>query len=323
MTPGKSALCLLALSLLLACSPQRQTFRPGNDAGVGIGPDTMLAQDNLMLPLRSWLPAAKPKAVIVALHGFNDYSKAYDGMGNFFKAHGVAVYAYDQRGFGQAPYTGIWANQENLIRDAAQCVREVSRRWPGVPVYLMGESMGGAVAIDAASADDFPPIRGLILSAPAVWGAKTINPVFRSTLWLAAHTAPTYGITGSDLKILASNNIPMLYRLAGDPLVIKRTRIDAIYGVVLLMDSAYENVAHIKTPTLLMYGGQDQVIPQPSIQSALEHFTVPVDYVFYPDGFHMLFRDIQGQLVLEDMLSWITRPGQPVPSGLGIRRPAS
>lgn len=309
-------LCFMAVAgLLTACAPQQQIYKPAADPGVGIGPDTMLAADGTMLPLRSWRPAGKPKAVIVTLHGFNDYSHAFENTGEFFEKHGIAVFAYDQRGFGGARYTGIWANQKNLASDLAQCVREVSRHYPGVPVYLLGESMGGAVAIDAVVDPGFPKVQGIILSAPALWGAETMNPVFRTTLWTAAHTVPSYQLTGSDLKILASNNIPMLMRLAYDPMIIKRTRVDAIYGMVQLMDSAYAKVPEVKTPILLIYGGKDQVIPRAPVERASKRFTAPLRLIYYPDGFHMLMRDIQGEVVMGDILSWIEHPDQPPPSG--------
>lgn len=310
---------LLIAVLLCACSPQQQTFREPQNANekISIADNSVLAGDLTVLPLKSWLPKKKPKAVIIALHGFNDYSNAFQSAGSYFKERGIAVYAYDQRGFGQAPYTGIWANYKNLVGDLEQCVRQVKNKWPNTPVYVLGESMGGAVAILAAAKPDFPRLDGVILSAPAVWGEETMSPLYSGTLWLAAHTLPSYQLTGSDLKILASNNIPMLQRMAADPLVLKKTRVDAIYGIVQLMDKAYLAVPEVKVPVLLLYGGKDQVIPSQPIDLALQRFNVPVTYAFYTEGYHMLIRDIQGETVMADIRSWIANPKAALPSGAG------
>lgn len=300
----------LLFLLLAACAPQAQEYKSGIEhAHIALRADTLLASDGTVLPLRSWLPKGKPKAVLIALHGFNDYSRAFESTGTFFSKRGVAVYAYDQRGFGEAPHTGLWADERNMVDDLASCVRQAQARWPDAPVYILGESMGGAVTIAALAEPDFPKVRGAILVAPAVWGADTMSPLYRTTLWMAAHTFPTIELTGSDLKILASNNFPMLRRLANDPLVIKRTRIDAIYGIVNLMDSAYAKVPEVKTPVLLLYGGKDQVIPKPPIEQARDRFTAPLDYHFYPDSFHMMTRDIQGQQVMEDIWKWMRGKG--------------
>ena len=317
-SPLKAGMTILGLlALLSACAPQEQDYNPSPQGQAQLDATLYHASDDAVLPYRSWLPAKKPKAIIIALHGFNDYSRAFDDLGEFSKSRGVAVYAYDQRGFGGTANIGIWASEENLVGDLKQFVQQVKSTHPRVPVYILGESMGGAVAITALADPDFPKVQGLILSAPAVWGAETMNPIYRSTLWLAAHTIPFREFTGSDLKILASNNIPMLRRLVHDPLVIKKTRVDAVYGVVHLMDSAYTKIPEIHTPTLLLYGAQDQVIPRDPIKSAITRFTEPVEYAYYPDGYHMLLRDLEREEVMADVLSWMRHPRAPLPSGYG------
>jgi alpha-beta hydrolase superfamily lysophospholipase len=303
---------------LVACSPQRQPFQGvAREETIAIQPDALLASDGTQLPLKSWLPAGKPRAVIIALHGFNDYNNAFASPGRYFSEQGIAVYAYDQRGFGRSPLTGIWAGEDNLIDDLKQSVRQVHYRYPHTPIYILGESMGGAVAIVAVTEPGFPPVDGVILSAPAVWGAEAMSPVYRGTLWLAAHTLPEYTLTGRDLKILASNNIPMLNRMAQDPLIIKHTRIDSIYGLVELMGMAFDRIPELTMPVLLLYGGEDQVIPDRAIQAALSRFPKTPASVFYPDGYHMLLRDLQGERVQRDIVSWIKHPGRPFPSGFG------
>ncbi|MDE3016931.1 MAG: lysophospholipase [Pseudomonadota bacterium] len=281
--------------LLMACAaPQVQHYPPA-------------AAEKAALPEKSWLPEGKPKAVIVALHGFNDYSKAFAGAGKFFRTHGIAVIAYDQRGFGSTPDVGIWPGRENLISDARRHVLQAKHRWPRVPVYLLGESMGGAVAIVALADPAFPKVQGVILAAPALWGDGTMNPLNRALLWLLAHSVPSGKLSGKELHILASDNIPMLRRLAADPLVIKATRVDAIYGLMQLMDDAYDNVPDVKTPVLLLYGAHDEIIPRAAINACRPRFTAPMAYRYYPHGYHMLLRDLEGKRVMTDILKWIQR----------------
>ena len=290
--------------LLTACTPSVQPLAP-------------LAADTSELPSQSWLPKNKPRAVIIAVHGMNDYSHSFEGSGTFFRKHGIAVFAYDQRGFGHSANIGIWGGEENLTHDLGQYVGGLKKQYPHIPLYVLGESMGGAVAIAALSNPAFPKINGVILSAPAVWGAETIPAFYRVTLWLAAHTVPYKLLTGSELKIIASDNYPMLRALAADQLVIKGTRVDAVYGMVRLMDRAYEKIPDLKTPTLLLYGANDQVIPAKPIELALTRFSIPITYAYYPHGYHMLLRDLQAELVMRDILSWIQHPKEPLPSGLG------
>jgi len=295
-------LSVLSLVLLCACAPQEQPFKTPTQQAV-IGQGVYVTSDGELLPLRTWLPK-RPKAAVIALHGFNDYSNAFSGAGEFFKKRGIATYAYDQRGFGGTAHTGIWAGEENLMRDLRDFTALVKKRHPNIPVFVLGESMGGAVVM-AADAKEQLPVSGIILGAPAVWGHEYMPAAYRIVLWSAAHTMPDMKMTGRKLKILASNNIPMLRRLGADPLVIKATRVDTIYGLTRLMDGAYNAPEHIQNRSLLLYGFKDQVIPRKPIESVQSRFKAPLKTIFYDDGYHMLTRDLQGDMVLADIAKWI------------------
>ncbi len=310
------------LLLLAACSPEEQDYVAKPAKVYKMEPAHFSTQDEYVLPYRQWLPTHKkaqknPKALIIALHGFNDYSNAFEGPGQFFRQHDIAVFAYDQRGFGQTANRGIWAGEANLVGDLRQFVEVLHKQYPQSPIYLLGESMGGAVVISAVADPSFPKVDGIILSAPALWGSEAMNFVFRGTLWMAAHTMPYTQFSGSDLKILATNNIPMLRKMSMDPSIIKKTRVDAVYGVVQLMGSAYDKIPFVNTPVLLLYGAKDQVIPRGPIQTALTRFGNEVDYAYYPAGYHMLLRDLQAEEVMQDVLSWIEDPSEELPSGFG------
>ena len=69
-----------------------------------IGANFFRASDSAELPMRSWLPQGKPRAVILALHGFADYSFSYARPAALWAKTGIATFAYDQRGFGAAPH---------------------------------------------------------------------------------------------------------------------------------------------------------------------------------------------------------------------------
>lgn len=302
----KRAVFMLAL-WLSACAPQTQPYQAAPGAEASLDGGYLIAADGARLPLKSWLPEGKPRAVIVALHGFNDYSNAFKMPGEFFRKRGVATYAYDQRGFGASPHTGIWAGEENLVHDLRQCVRQLKKRHPDAPVYVLGESMGGAVAIAALADDAFPSVDGLILLAPAVWGDDAMSPLMRGSLWLLAHTLPFYTMTGEDLRIRASDNTAMLIALSYDPLVIKETRADAVYGLVGLMGNAYRKAPQVKTRTLLLYGDRDEVIPRRPVEQVAARYTAPLAAIYYPHGYHMLLRDLQRERVMRDILQWMTR----------------
>jgi alpha-beta hydrolase superfamily lysophospholipase len=281
-----------------------------------------VADDGARLPLRVWRPEGKVTAAIVALHGMNDYSNAFAGPASAWAKHGIATYAYDQRGFGEGPKPGRWPGTWQLDDDAAAACKMVHRQEAGVPVYLLGESMGGAVAITAATgAVGAPKARcdGLILVAPAVWGRETMNVVERVALWTANAVDQDMTLTGRGLHVVASDNIPMLRALGRDPRVIKETRVGAIKGLVDLMDEALASAPHIHEPLLILYGGRDEVIPAEPMQlmvSRLPPGNVADRHIaWYPDGYHMLLRDLEAGPRIHDVESWIADHTAPLPSG--------
>jgi hypothetical protein len=81
--------------------------------------------------------------------------------------------------------------------------------------------------------------------APAIWGRDSIGWMGSDSLWLFAHSIPWYTVDGRGLRIEPSDNWDMLRKLAHDPLVIKETRVDAVYGLVGLMDLAWAAAPHM------------------------------------------------------------------------------
>ncbi|MGD0189403.1 MAG: lysophospholipase [Rhizomicrobium sp.] len=304
-----AALVGLILLALAACAP---AIAPQGleSAPPAIETDVFVTRDRLRLPLRHW-DAANPKAVIVALHGMSDYSEAFDMPGPWWAAHGVEVYAYDQRGFGQAPDPGIWAGADTMRHDLADFVDVVRMKYPGVPVYALGESMGGAVVLSSLASDHPPRVDGVILVAPAVWSRADMPFYYSAALWVGVHTFPWVHVSGNGLKIWPSDNIPMLKKLSRDPLFQHDTRIDQLYGLVGLMDEARRAPSRIAVdpPILLLYGDKDQVIPAPPTKAVIAALGAHASVNEYPKGYHMLLRDLEGETVWSDVLTWIGKTG--------------
>jgi alpha-beta hydrolase superfamily lysophospholipase len=121
----------------------------------------------------------------------------------------------------------------------------------------------------------------------------------------------------------------MLRALRADFLVIKQSRIDSLYGLTNLMDEALAGVAQLQLPTLILYGMRDEVMPRrPFCRMAANLADGPGRawrLALYPDGYHMLARDLRAALVLTDIAAWILDRAQRLPSGyeyLADGRPA-
>lgn len=309
---------IILAGFLSACAPQI----------IDLGPPQRDAQllrahlstsDGLALPYRSWMPSGSPRAIIIALHGFNDYSNFFQDPAQFFAENGIGSYAYDQRGFGASPFRGRWFVTDSYIDDAKAFTKLVAKRHPGVPIYVLGESMGGAVTMSLVTQTDTPWIEGVILSAPAVWGRDAMPFYQISALWIGAHMFPSARLTGRGIKVTPSDNIEMLRAMGRDPLVIKGARVDAIYGLVDLMDQALKSSYEFDKKALILYGARDDIVKGGPTQMMFDRLptnpTQPRRIAVYKGGYHMLLRDLAAQKIWNDIVHWIDKPDASLPSG--------
>lgn len=280
--------------------------------------DTAFMADGTRLPVRYWTPDDEPRAVALALHGFNDYGGAFEALGSTLAEQGILTVSYDQRGFGATEARGIWPGEQRLIEDARAMLALLREAHPEQPLYIIGKSMGGGVTLAALARDPLPEVDGAVLVAPAVWARRTMPWYQRTALWVGARVAPGRKVTGRSLGIRPTDNMPMLREWGRDPLVIRETRIDAVYGLANLMDTALAASTELRVPTLILYGANDEIVPRRPTCRMLQGLPDNGlwDLVLYPDGYHMLTRDLQGQVVIDDIAAWLLDRHGDLPSGL-------
>lgn len=271
----------------------------------------LVMRDGARLPLRAWRPERPPRAVLLAIHGLGDHGGNFMAdSGPALAAGGVLVYAYDQRGFGWTATRGLWPGRETLLADAREAAALLRARHPGLPFFVLGESLGGAVALLA----DIPGLDGLILSAPAIWGGPHFPGWYRPPLALAARLLGPLAVPAAAGDAAASDNRAALERFGRDPLTLTAIRFDMMRGVVEVMDAAVAALPGCcrAVPTLVLFGGQDRVVPAAAARRALRDAGVP-RVVFYPEGWHLLTRDqVRGEVV-RDLLAFMADPRAELP----------
>jgi alpha-beta hydrolase superfamily lysophospholipase len=283
--------------------------------------EAVVSVDGARLGLTVW-NAASPKAVIVAVHGMNDYAGAFAYAGPYWRDRGVSVYAYDQRGFGRSPNFGRWAGGETMKHDLRAVIAAVSTASPDLPIYVVGHSMGAAVIL--AAMEDAPlDVDGAILAAPGIWGGGAMPIFYRASLNLAAAFAPAKTLTGERAERQASDNIEFLRAMLHDPLVIKETRIDAVLGAVRIMGEGWDATDETGGDILFLYGEKDEIIPVKKMKKAAARLCGSVGVNVYPESWHLIFADNARERVFEDVLAWIATQERSRPQGqTGGRVPA-
>jgi alpha-beta hydrolase superfamily lysophospholipase len=275
--------------------------------------------DGARLPLRAWRPPedTAPRFVVLALHGLGDHGGNYlADAGPILAEGGVLLYAYDQRGFGWTAERGYWPGTETLVADARAATALLRARHPDLPFFLLGESMGAAVAILA----DPPGISGQVLTAPALWGRRFMPALMRWPLDAATRLIPAVGMPAAVGGIVPTDNLAALRRLGRDPLTLPAVRVDMAAGLVDLMDEAVAVLPRCcRAPTLFLLGAKDRVVPQDVSRRALREVPSP-RLIRYGEGWHMLLRDRIHPEIARDILRFLDDPRTPLPAEEAGRR---
>lgn len=263
----------------------------------------LIARDGAALGLEIWR-AEMPRAIVLAVHGMNDYAHAFELLGADLAARGVTVYAYDQRGFGRSPEFGRWPGAGALIADLHSAIAAVRADNPGLPLFVLGHSMGAGLVM-AAAGDGPLDVDGAILAAPGVWGSGRLPIAYRIAANVGAAVSPARTLTGERAGRQSTDNIDILREMAADPLVIKETRLDAILGVVRLMGAAWRASDEIGGRVLFLYGEKDEIIPVKAMAKASQRLCGEVERRVYPESWHLVFRDLGAARVRADVADWL------------------
>ncbi|MGM0783148.1 MAG: alpha/beta hydrolase [Pseudomonadota bacterium] len=320
-TGRRAALATLILAILLtACAaPQLQKPGPGAEAP-RLDAAEVIADDGYRLPLRHWPAEGERRAIVLGVHGFNDHAGSFAVLAEALTQAGIAIYAHDQRGFGTTAQRGIWPGHARLTQDVTLLARLLHERHPDTPLYLVGKSMGAAVVTLSLTDDTPPPVAGSVLISPAVWGFDTMPWYQRLGLWLGVRLFPgmTFSArTTQRLGIEATDDPEIKARMAEDPLILRHARVDTLHGVTLAMDDALAAAHELPTPSLILYGGKDQIIPPEAVSALLDRLPddEAIRFAHYPEGYHMLTRYTKREQTEADLAAWLVDTTAPLPSG--------
>lgn len=312
----------LALSACAAPHIQPPLTPPPGFVGPHVEDKALVMSDGARLPLLQWGPKDRaPWAVIVALHGMNDHNASFRLAGPWWAEQGIETWAFDQRGFGGAPGRGVWAGRRRMTDDVREAVAMARARHPGAVVAVVGESMGGSVAVAAFASDDPPDADRVVLLAPGVWGWSSQGPFNSLAINLAARALGNVALEPPSFitrGIHASSNTLELVRNGRDPMSILATRFDTIYGLVDLMETSARTLGRIRGDAILMYGANDEVVKPDQMRAALRRAQAQggmLRTAWYPHGWHLLDRDLDAEIVYRDVAAWLRDPQAPLPSG--------
>lgn len=275
-------------------------------------------------PFVSWLPPAgvKPRIAMLCIHGFSMHKGVYSAFGKEMAKDGIATYAIDMRGFGERKEIGgkTELDFDGSLADIKAALQQIHKKHPGLPVIMLGESMGGAIALRATAL--FPElVAGLISSVPAKDrfslddGSKVGVKAGLQTMLGGFNKQMTDSAMAAVNKISEKEEVRRAWKT--DPLM--RTSFSPKEFVQLdtFMSGNLDAAAMVKnTPVLFIQGSNDKLIRPAGTWKLFERLaTLNRQMVLSKNCEHLIFEE--GQFSPDDMkfvLSWIDSNVAPLDS---------
>ena len=255
---------------------------------------------------QTWLPSGPVKAAVLLVHGYAEHLGRYDHVAASLTAQGLAVYALDHWGHGQSDGTPGFVPAFSVFTDGLEALLAMAEaEHPGVPLVLLGHSMGGLIAATHLVTHQQHYV-GAVLSGPAIAPAV---PPSALTLWigrLLAKIAPRVGVLALD-STGVSRDPKVVAAYLADPLVYTG-KIGARLGNEMLnaMTAIQQAAPAITLPMLILHGEQDSLAAPHGAQLLFERLgSTDKQLKLYPGLFHEIFNEPERAAVLADMTSWI------------------
>ena len=266
--------------------------------------DTFTGVSGTAIAHRTWAPAS-PHSVVVVLHGLGEHSGRYTALAGDLNAAGYAVCALDHRGHGESGGQRVGFDRfDDLVDDVATLVADVRRRFP-LPLFVLGHSFGGLVALRYVTRDH-PDIAGLVLSGTAASVPKTVSPITVLAGKTLSLVAPSVGVLTLPLdKISKDPAVVAAYN--ADPLVTRR-KVRARVGAEMLkvMAQVDDALPSLRVPTLIMHGGADVITTPDSSRLIHEHLgSTDKQLVIYDGLYHEIFNEPERGEVIASVIAWL------------------
>lgn len=251
-----------------------------------------------------WTPNT-PRAVLALVHGLGEHSGRYAHMAKHLANHGIATAAIDLRGHGKTRgKRGLAKDVDALLANIEALLYKTRQRFDGLPVILMGHSMGGGLALKYALDHPGLDIKAVIAQAPLIKPAKPVPSILQGILKRIHRVAPDFRLKsrfkGSDISTLPRE--AKLYQ--SDPL--NHGYLGAGLGISLFAsgEDIARRAAQFSYPVLLSHGTDDVLTSFKATQD-FSHSAPNAKFIAYENSAHEVHNDLHRAQVYADIIDWI------------------
>lgn len=260
--------------------------------------------DNLKIYAVDW-PCEEPRAVVGIVHGLGEHIHRYEHVAAWFNQHKIAVVGYDRRGHGQSEgKRGHTPKFSAFLDEIAQLAVEIELRYPDLPLFLYGHSMGGNLVLNY-TLRRHPTIAGVIATGPHIRLSFQPNVVTLGLGKMMRGILP--GFTQSNgLDVQQLSRDPQVVKdYQADPLV--HDRLTASTGISMLEAAAELDAftGEFPVPLLLMHGSKDGITSPDGTHDFAERVYGNIQLKIWDGLYHEIHNEPEQEEVLQVVTDWI------------------
>lgn len=269
---------------------------------------TVRTRDGIELAIYHWPVAGVARATVALVHGLAEHAGRYAALAERLNAAGIELLSVDLRGHGHSPGKRVWVDRFDQYLDDTQALLSVASR-RGTPLFLMGHSMGGAIAalyaverLDPSGA----PCAGLILSSAALAPGRDVPKWMIPLSRLISRWMPNFPAMKIDASPLSRDPV-IVEESRNDPLV-HHGAVPARTGAEILdgMARIARGRAALRLPVLVFHGTADKLTePEGSREFGAQVGSPDRTVTMYEGGYHETMNDIERDRVIDALIAWI------------------
>jgi len=266
---------------------------------------TWYTADKIRLYAQSWQPAGAAVGVVCLVHGLGDHSSRYTHVAAALAEAGYVTMAFDQRGHGASQGArGDAVSYDAQLDDIKRLLAEAGERYPLLPRFLYGHSMGGNLALNYALRRR-PPIQGVIATGP--WLRAAFDPpAWRVRAGRILHKVRPILSQPSGIDVTAvSRDAAVVQAYRDNPLIHDRISLRVYFSCVNAGLWAMEHAAEFSLPLLLMHGGADRLTSAAASREFAAKIKQGCTYKEWDGLFHEIHNEPEQEQVFEYMIGWL------------------
>jgi alpha-beta hydrolase superfamily lysophospholipase len=248
------------------------------------------------------------RATLLIVHGLAEYADRYREIARELSARGIATFAFDQRGHGNSPGTRTHVDRfDQFVGDLGVASRAVRERYPELPLFIWGHSMGSIVVLLAVAAGSCAARGAITTSNSLEVFRRTPDPtngLFRAAARILPRVRIPLGLDAT--KISSDPSVQRAY--AADPLIPGTASLRLIVEFALACERCRESAPRITLPWLVVHGEADEIAPASGSRVLIERLgSRDQQLVIYPGLRHEVHNEAgaaPGEL-LDLMSRWI------------------